>query len=128
MNFAICSIQNFWKFLLLLSSEILLLCLFSLSSFHTHSLFSPSIFSTETLFFYQWRTFIYFFPIKFYRMRALHLKVFFTELENVDIRFKGNTISKYLRFSYLFYSAKIISDTLHSFISLNIYYKYITNF
>jgi len=86
------------KILIILIFWILLLYLF-LFSFPS---FSRSIFSAETLFSYQWRTFIYFLPIKFYRKRALHLKVFLTQLGNVDIRFsfRENTISKYLRFSH----------------------------
>lgn len=90
-----------WKILVNLIPRILLLYPFSLFPFQ--SLLFPSILSAGTLSSYQWRTFIYFFPIKFYQKRALHLKVFLTMLRNVDIRFsfiRGNTISKYLRFFY----------------------------
>jgi len=112
MSFAICSMWNFWKLLLSLFPEFYFYIYFS---FLFNPSFSRSIFSAETLFSYQWRTFIYFLPIKFYRKRALHLKVFLTQLGSVDIRFsfRGNTIFKYLRFLIkVSYLAKITNATV----------------
>lgn len=81
ISFVICLLRDFRKFLLPLSLEFYfyIYFLFSFQFF-----LSPFLFSTKMFFSYQWRTFIYFFPIKFYR-QALHLKGFLTESWEMSI-------------------------------------------